>query len=80
MWSEWLPVPPPQTDVNLGMTSTGEEHQHSYTAEITEPDCVNDGYTTYTCDGCGDSYVSDNVSALGHDILTNVAKAPTCVR
>ena len=27
---------------------------------------MNGGYTTYTCAVCGDSYVSDEVGALGH--------------
>ena len=39
---------------------------HSYNAVVTAPDCVNDGYTTYTCTVCGDSYVSDETNALGH--------------
>ena len=39
---------------------------HKYDAVVTAPDCVNGGYTTYTCSVCGDSYVADNVDALGH--------------
>ena len=39
---------------------------HSYDAVVTAPDCVNGGYTTYTCSFCGDSYVADEVAALGH--------------
>ena len=39
---------------------------HDYEAVVTEPDCVNGGYTTYTCTVCGDSYVADEVDALGH--------------
>ena len=50
---------------------------HSYNAVVTTPDCVNGGYTTYTCH-CGDSYVSDEVSALGHSYNT-VVTAPDCV-
>jgi hypothetical protein len=42
-----------------------EEHEHSYKAEVTAPDCENDGYTTYTC-ACGDSYTGNTVAALGH--------------
>ena len=48
---------------------TGEKaevHEHSYTAEVTAPTCTEAGYTTYTCE-CGDSYVADEVPALGHD-------------
>ena len=39
---------------------------HSYDAEVTAPDCVNGGYTTYTCTACGDTYVADYTAALGH--------------
>ena len=42
------------------------EHTHTYTTEVTDPTCTEDGFTTYTCE-CGDSYVSDTVEALGHD-------------
>ena len=40
-------------------------HTHSYTKKVTSPTCTQKGYTTYTCD-CGDSYVEDEVAALGH--------------
>ena len=39
---------------------------HEYTAVVTAPDCVNGGYTTYTCSVCGDTYIADEVAALGH--------------
>ncbi|MBQ8767388.1 MAG: Ig domain-containing protein, partial [Clostridia bacterium] len=40
---------------------------HNYTTVITVPTCTENGYTTYTCSICGDSYVSDEVSATGHN-------------
>jgi len=40
---------------------------HIYTAVVTEADCESEGYTTYTCSLCGDSFVSDKVAALGHN-------------
>ena len=43
-----------------------QDHEHSYTAVVTEPTCTEGGYTTYTC-SCGDSYVADETPALGHD-------------
>ena len=47
------------------------EHTHNYEAVITDPTCTENGYTTYTCK-CGDSYVDDEVAALGHDWVDNV--------
>ena len=38
---------------------------HDYEAVVTAPTCTEAGYTTYTC-ACGDSYVTDEVAALGH--------------
>ena len=43
-----------------------KKHEHSYKTVVTAPTCTEAGYTTYTCD-CGDSYVADEVAALGHD-------------
>lgn len=40
--------------------------EHDYASVVTAPDCENGGYTTYTCTACGDSYVADEVDALGH--------------
>ena len=40
--------------------------KHIYQSAVTEPDCENGGYTTYTCSRCGDSYTGDEVDALGH--------------
>ena len=48
---------------------TGEKndvHEHSYAAEVTAPTCTTGGFTTYTC-ACGDSYISDETPALGHE-------------
>ena len=42
------------------------DHVHDYTSVVTDPTCTEGGYTTYTC-SCGDSYVTDEVPALGHD-------------
>ena len=50
-------------------------HTHSYETVVTEPDCVNDGYTTHTC-SCGDSYVDSQVDALGHN-YESVVTEPT---
>ena len=40
---------------------------HNYETVVTDPTCTEDGYTTYTCSRCGDSYADDMVEALDHD-------------
>ena len=50
---------------------------HSYNAVVTAPDCLNGGYTAYTCTVCGYSYVGDEVAALGHCYNSTVTP-PTC--
>ena len=40
---------------------------HDYKAVVTEPTCTEQGYTTYTCTKCNDSYVDNYTNALGHD-------------
>ena len=60
-------------------TVTVDALGHKYEAEVTAPDCVNGGYTTYTCSVCGYSYVGDKVDALGHTEVIDKAVDPTCV-
>ena len=50
---------------------------HTYTTEVTAPTCTEDGYTTYTCSVCHDSYVADEVKAEGHK-YDAVVTEPTC--
>ena len=51
---------------------------HSYNEVVTAPTCTEAGYTTYTCT-CGDTYVSDEVAALGHSWVDATVEAPkTC--
>ena len=50
----WEPVIPECTD-------------HVYEAVVTAPTCTEQGYTTYTCVGCGDSYVGDYTDPLNHN-------------
>lgn len=58
-------------------TACAEEHTHSYTSQtITEATCLGKGVVTYTC-SCGDTY-TEELPALGHDIKTHEAQAPTC--
>ena len=53
-----------------------EEHVHKYTAIVTPPTCTAKGYTTNIC-SCGQSFISDEVAALGHKYNSTVT-APTC--
>lgn len=55
-----------------------ENHTHSYTPAVTAPTCMAGGFTTYTC-SCGDSYVADEVAALGHDFDESIAANVTVV-
>ena len=55
------------------ISATGHAHQ----AVVTAPTCTEDGYTTYTCH-CGDSYVDDEVAALGHDWTAWEGTDATC--
>ena len=52
---------------------------HSYIPAVTPPTCTEQGYTTSTCTVCGDSYVGDEVDALGHSYGEWVElTAPVC--
>ena len=52
-------------------------HTHNYTPAVTtEPTCEADGVKTFSC-GCGDAY-TEAIPALGHDMVTDTAVAPTC--
>ncbi len=56
----------------------GEANGHNYVGVVTAPKCEAEGFTTYTCSVCNDSYVADKVSATGHDYEGKVTKEPTC--
>ena len=49
----WVPYTPPCSG-------------HSYEAVVTAPTCQAQGYTTYTCANCGDSYVDDYTDPVDH--------------
>ena len=50
---------------------------HNYKAEIVEPTCLEQGYTTHICSRCGTGYNDTFVSPLGHD-YEEIEVAPTC--
>jgi hypothetical protein len=43
-----------------------EDSLHDRETTVTPPTCTKEGYTMYTCNGCGDSFVGDETEALGH--------------
>jgi len=51
---------------------------HSYNSVVTAPTCTEDGYTTYTCSRCEDSYIDARIEALGHTEETIPGKDATC--
>ena len=72
-------VPPHEHNFVEGKCECGVEdpnyvppHVHAHEAVVTAPNCTEAGFTTYTC-ACGDSYVADEVEALGHTWVN-----PTC--
>ena len=53
--------------------------EHNYVGVVTAPTCTASGYTTYTCSECGDSYVANEVAALGHSwVDANCTTPKTC--
>jgi len=60
----------------IEITPVASSHTHSYSSVVTEPTCVDQGYTTYTC-SCGNSYVGDYTNANGHTEVIDPAVAPT---
>jgi len=51
---------------------------HTWGSVVTDPDCVNDGYTTYTCSACGYSYKDNYTDALGHSYTETSRVDATC--
>ena len=52
---------------------------HYEPVEVVEPTCYLDGYTLYRCNGCGRESYRDYVDALGHDLVLQPGKEPTCI-
>ena len=51
--------------------------EHSYTSKVTAPTCTAQGYTTFTCQTCGDSYKGNYTNATGHSYSYKATKNPT---
>lgn len=57
------PATNPSAPETSPTSPTQTECAHQYTAVVTPPTATQDGYTTYTCSLCGDSYIDDLVPA-----------------
>lgn len=57
-------------------SGSAELEEHTYYACTVRATCSSEGYTTYTCIGCGDSYTSD-VTACSHSLKTLPEQMPT---
>ena len=57
------------------LSAPKDTHNHEYTAKITEPTCITQGFTTYTC-ACGESFIDEIKNAFGH----KANEAPTCTK
>ena len=53
---------------------------HKYTTVVTAPTCTEQGYTTYTCGTCGDTYIANEKEALDHDEVIDKGYAATCTK
>ena len=61
-------------------TDSLAETGHCYESVFTEPTCINDGYTTYTCH-CKDTYIDGYVPAQGHSFTNYISDGnATCTQ
>lgn len=61
-------------DFHQTTTPTGE---HRYRSEKHNPTCRMTGYTEYTCEVCGDSYMNNITPLISHS-FERITKKPTC--
>ncbi|MBQ3257549.1 MAG: hypothetical protein IJA67_09060, partial [Oscillospiraceae bacterium] len=64
-------------DVTETITAPETATGHSYESVVTEPTYTEQGYTTYTCTVCGDSYKDDYTDVKMHSYV-GVVTEPTC--
>ena len=51
--------------------------EHNYTSQTVEPTCTHAGYTTYTCEDCGYSYIGDFTERADHTYKDTVVEPTT---
>ena len=59
------------------LPATGHSYEGEHSVVTVKATCTSDGYTTYSCDNCDYSYVTDRVEAPGHNYSTQVID-PDC--
>ena len=58
---------------------SSEVHEHTYeVVDSKAATCTENGYETYACGGCGDSYTQTLIGYGGHDLITEVEREATC--
>lgn len=56
-----------------------EVTNHAYNDVVTPPTCTQKGYTTHTCQNCGDSYTDNKIDEIPHSFGDwEPIQAPTC--
>ena len=59
----------PQKDPQVQVDPTPDDPkpcEHSYETKVTKPTCTAEGYTTYKCKNCGDTYTADQTAKTAH--------------
>ena len=59
----------PQKDPQVQVDPTPDDPkpcEHSYEKKVTEPTCTAEGYTTYKCKNCGNTYTADQTAKKPH--------------
>lgn len=71
---DWLPATCTEAPIcaNCGETDGEEPGGHSYVSVITAPTCTEEGYITYTCEDCHDTYAIPGEQATGHNIVNGI--------
>ena len=62
-WNSTTRFRMPKSDVTI---TAVYRFEHSYESHVTEPTCTEQGFTTYTCTRCGDSYQDSPTDRTDH--------------
>lgn len=62
----------------IGISYDSTAHEHQYTSTVSEPTCTQQGFTSYACVSCDESYITDYLPALEHVQVITPGKEATC--